>query len=155
VLTTTFTTETGQVRLTHFMSVEAPPDDQHVGLEPVILRLVEGVTGKTLVEVQFSPTFGYASEATRVEPVSGGAVARAGRESLSLACALSLRRADHAGVVGQRTVAAGGRLWLALRYGGDENVAPVALDESEAARALTSTRAYWKLFAPVALRHRP
>lgn len=149
VLTTMFTTETGQVRLTDFMPVEAPPDDsrhQHVGRELVILRLVEGVTGRTPVEVQFATTFGYAGAATRVEPVSGGAIARAGRESVALTSAVPLQRDDAAGVVGRRTVAAGDRLWLALRYGGGD-VAPVALDEAEAERALRSTRAYWEQWA--------
>lgn len=69
VLVTTFATSGGQIRLTDFMPVGAHPRESR------ILRLLEGVTGSTEVEIRFHPTFAYARHSAEITPYDGGVIA--------------------------------------------------------------------------------
>jgi GH15 family glucan-1,4-alpha-glucosidase len=93
VLATTFTTDTGRLRITDLMPVPQRKESRQgedIAASHRVLRLVEGVAGTVECEVRFRPTFNFATEPTLVQPCEGGAVARAREESRVLACSIPL-----------------------------------------------------------------
>ena len=137
VLTTTFTTDTGRVRLTDFMPVPQLPGGS------AILRLVEGLSGSVDVEVAFRPTFDYARAETTATPRPGGALARSGEESLLLTCPVALRQHPSGALVGTTNVAGGERFWVMLTCGRG-GMEPTALTPMEADTALAETLGTWQ-----------
>ncbi len=77
-----------------------------------LLRLVEGLGGDVTLEVVFQPTFDYAATPTTAVAVEGGALARAGGETLALTAPLELRPDGHGGLHGELHVVAGDRTWI-------------------------------------------
>ena len=72
VLTTTFTSDSGQLRVTDLMPMRrrtASRRGEDIGPSHRILRLVEGLAGGVEVEVRFRPTFDYARAATIISPI--------------------------------------------------------------------------------------
>lgn len=148
VLRTTFRTGGGRLRLTDFMPVQ--PRTAGSGVTEIapgrrILRLVEGLAGEVDVEVAFRPTFDYARTETTIAPLPGGAVARAGGESLTLACPVALRPDGAGALRGRFRLAAGERRWVALAYGADAEPGQGADDQADA--ALARTLEYWRAWA--------
>ena len=118
VLATTFTTDTGRIRVTDLMPMgidtgrgRASTHESHR-----ILRLIEGVAGAVECEVRFRPTFRFASGHTEVQPCEGGAVARARDEWLVLACSFPLHNDVSWSVSGRKTIVAGDRVSIAMTY---------------------------------------
>lgn len=139
VLTTTFRTATGQVRLTDFM-----PGPDPAGSSPHrVLRLIEGLAGRLPVQVEFAPTFDYARAGTSIERCPDGAVARSGRESLRLHCSVPLQP-DACGLVGRTEVSAGDRWWITLTYGADADPMISTGEVIDAEAALDRTLRYWQ-----------
>ena len=118
VLTTTFRSESGAVRLTDLM----PARQRRAGaagedIEPScqVLRLVEGLAGEMEIEVEFRPTFDYARAETAISVRPGGAAAHADGATLVSTAPLSSRAARTA-LRGRLRVAAGDRSWVTLSY---------------------------------------
>jgi GH15 family glucan-1,4-alpha-glucosidase len=82
VLETTFTTGTGVVRVTDAMTLPGP------GLSPLreLARRIEGLAGDVVLQWRVIPRFGYATDATRIEPRRPFPVAVSGADALA-ACA--------------------------------------------------------------------
>jgi len=147
VLATTFTTDSGQLRLTDLMPMQrrtASRRGEDSGPSHRILRLVEGLAGNVEVEVHFRPTFDYARAATTITPCPGGAMARAGRESLALSCPIHLQPDASGALVRRVHVAAGERLWMALAYQTDVEPGLADLQVGDADADLTQTLDYWQ-----------
>lgn len=139
VLATTFEAAGGRVRVTDLMPAPGRPTGQ-------ILRLVEGLSGVVDVAVEFRPTFGYARAETDLSPCPWGATARAGTETLRLACSVGLRAGPNGSLTGTAAVSAGDQLWVTLSYrDGDGPADPVSAvaAKAELGRALS----YWEDWA--------
>ncbi len=150
MLATTFTTAGGQVRVTDLMPAHRHPSGTAgAELEPSrrVLRLVEGLAGEVELEVSFRPTFDFARTDTAVSPVPGGAVARAGPESLALTCPVELRADASGAASGRRRVAAGERFWVSLAYRADAPPATLVAQDADADADLAATLAYWQAWS--------
>jgi alpha,alpha-trehalase len=148
ILQTEFETDAGRARVTDFMPAEKRARDrrgQDIAPRRRILRLVEGLSGSVEMEVSFRPTFNFARAETLLEPCDGGAIARAGRDCLTLTCPASLVADDTGALVGSFTVGEGQRAWVALNYlgdaGGGEDIRPPRAESEE---ELERTLRYWK-----------
>lgn len=147
VLATTFNTDTGRIRVTDFMPIGARggrssgngTDGSHL-----VLRLIEGIAGAVDCEIRFRPTFGFAMEPTAVQPCEGGAVARAGEESLILACPIALHNDVSSSVGGRQRISAGDRVWIAMTYRGSGSPASSDFDLSSCDSAMDETMRYWR-----------
>lgn len=147
VLATTFRTGTGRCRVTDLMPIRQDAADHRAvdaNADHRILRLIEGVSGEVELEIGFRPTFDYARAATTVSPCDGGAVARAGDESLVLACPIPVE-ADASGVVGGRaTVSTGDRFWISLTYRATAEPELPSCQDADADHELARTLDYWR-----------
>lgn len=146
VLAAEFKTESGRARLTDFMPVERLTEShrgEDIAPSRRILRLVEGVGGEVEMEVSFRPTFDYARAETAVEACEGGAVATAGREALTLACAVRLSRAESGALTGRFKVREGERVWFALDYFAEGHAEGVGPQRAHADDELKKTLGYW------------
>jgi GH15 family glucan-1,4-alpha-glucosidase len=147
VLETTFADEGGRFRLTDFMPVERLTEShrgEDIASGHGILRLLEGLAGGVDVELSFRPTFDYALAQTEVTLREGGAVARAGRETLVLSCPFRLT-VDAAGVVrGRFRLSEGERVWVTLFYGADAAGADAAPRPANGDQELERTLRYWR-----------
>jgi GH15 family glucan-1,4-alpha-glucosidase len=147
VLTTTFETDDGRVRLTDFMPVEQLAEGRRgedIGSSHRILRLIEGLAGSPEVEITFRPSFDYARAEADIVVADGGAIARSGREALVLSCPAPLGRDDTGAVRGRFRVSRGERIWVSLSYYRDpapEDLKPAAPDGD---RELERTLKYWE-----------
>ena len=147
VLTTTFETDEGRVRLTDFMPVERL-DESHrgedIGSSRRILRLLEGLGGEPEIEVGFRPTFDYARAEGHITADEGGAVARSGAEALVLSCPVGLKLDDAGAARGRLRLRRGERVWVSLSYHAD--AAPEDLKPSPPAgeEELGRTLKYWE-----------
>ncbi|MEP7187593.1 MAG: glycoside hydrolase family 15 protein [Roseiflexaceae bacterium] len=147
VLTTTFRSGSGVVRLTDLM-----PARQRVAgaagadIEPSgrILRLVEGLAGEMELEVEFRPTFDYARAETALAVRPGGAVARANGATLILDCPVELERGANDALHGRLRVAADDRFWITLSYQSETLPAESAPRVPAPDVALAETLAYWR-----------
>lgn len=147
VLATVFESGDGKFRLTDFMPVERLTEShrgEDIAPSYRILRLVEGLDGVADVEVSFRPTFNFALAETVLTPHANGAVARAGREALSLSCPARLKFDDSGALVGHMKVSAHERIWLALDYYPDASRRDVKPALGEFGAELEQTLSYWR-----------
>jgi len=152
VLQTTFTTSSGQMRLTDFMALEPRTRTREgcdVAVSRRILRLVEGLSGDIDVALQFRPTFDYARAGCEVSLVANvGAAARAGKDTLILACAdVDLQPDGAGGLQGKMHIAPGERRWVVLTCGNEGNDSREALRPSGCDQQLARTLSYWEHWA--------
>ena len=158
VLATTFETDTGQLRLTDLMPMQRRTERCSIqGVEPGhrILRLVEGLSGEVDLEVEFRPTFNYASCATTIFPCEGGAGAHANGESLSLACPVCLQPDASGGLSGCLRMTAGERFWIGLTYHTGDEFRSDAFRVRDADADLAQTIEYWREWAARCTYHGP
>jgi GH15 family glucan-1,4-alpha-glucosidase len=148
VLAAEFKTEGGSARLTDLMPVERLTEShrgEDIAPSHRILRLVEGLSGSVEMEVSFRPTFDFARADTTLEACEGGAVARAGREALTLACAAQLRREEESGALaGRFQVREGERVWLALDYFAEADAESARPPRADSDDELKKTLRYWE-----------
>lgn len=151
ILETTFRTGSGKVRVTDFMPVfrrQSSHRGYDVASAGQIIRLVEGLSGEVDLEVTFKPTFNYARDHTRLAPVSGGVIARAGGSFLTLSCpAVSFEVDQHHAARGSLKVREGERHWVVLSDASTEEKARMALHPHDCQRKLTDTEEYWTKWA--------
>ncbi|HST52684.1 MAG TPA: glycoside hydrolase family 15 protein [Pyrinomonadaceae bacterium] len=147
VLCTEFKTAGGRARLTDFMPAERLTEShrgEDIAPSYKVIRLVEGLAGAVEMRIAFRPTFDFARAETRVEVCLGGAVAKGGREALTLSCDCGLRTDESGAVVGVFTVKEGERFWFAIDYftdAGGKDLKPPGADSDE---ELKKTLGYWR-----------
>lgn len=142
VLETTFSTAEGRARVTDLMP--APQQDGgRTAFPHRILRKVEGLAGRPVLDIVFRPTFDYARRSAELHTVPNGAVARGGDELLSLVCPTPLRR-EHDALVGRLTLAAGEQAWIAVTHGKPQHARDeLEITNGEAEIELRRTQDYW------------
>jgi len=145
VLVTNFKTWGGRARLTDFMPVGYRPGrEQGKDLEPShrILRLLEGVSGKTEVEIGLRPTFDFASADTRIEVAENGVVAMGGGQRVSLCCPADFKLGKDGAARATLRLREGQRVWIALAFGEEIDAARKAAIHGET--ELDRTLKYWE-----------
>lgn len=155
VLETLVATVDGRARITDFMPLHEPgaasqrvkldatSQSDRFGVTSRILRLVEGLAGTVELELALKATFDYGRADTALSALpAGGAVARAGRQRLTLdSPGIALRLDDDAALRGRVRVASGERLWIILTV--DEGQDPYPPPRDGDAR-LAATTAGWR-----------
>lgn len=114
LLATTFTTESGVLRLTDLMPLPDPEAEAPV-FPHRLLRRVECVDGEVDVRLVFRPTFDYARRNADFHIRKGSLVATADDEALSLASEHPLQIGGDR-VSGAWSMRAGQRSWLVLNH---------------------------------------
>lgn len=159
VLATEFEAADGRVRLTDFMPARPRSSDKPGEHRPrhSILRLVEGLSGSVDLAIHFHPTFDYVRTPTSVSTCPGGATARCGDQSATLACAvpLDLESDGAGGLVGLLRVSAGERVWFAttIQAAGEPSFGD--FDPAHADAELQDTLEYWESWAATCNYHGP
>lgn len=150
VLETTFTTSTGQARITGLMPIQQRTAGQgnDVGTYRRVLRLIEGLAGEVDLEIFFKPTFGYALVETEIQQATGGAVAHADGQYLTLACpGVDLQSDGNGALHGHLRIQQGEQHWVILTGSNDEDTARSALVPSNCREQLEDTVNYWEQWA--------
>jgi GH15 family glucan-1,4-alpha-glucosidase len=126
-------------RLTDFM-----PAGYRSSREPRqrMLRLLEGLSGASEVEIVLRPTFDFGRVETRVSAVENGVVATGGGERVSLSCPAEFKVDGNGAARAKLRLREGERVWLALVFGQDLHEARVAAVHGEI--ELERTLAYWE-----------
>lgn len=148
VLTTTFRTKTGVLRLVDAMVLELGADEHELRLdEPrALLRRVECLEGSVPVTVEFAPRPEYGLVRPRLEEGDEGLVARGGPDILTLSSTrpLAIHRAT---AVGRFTLSRGDRASFALMHAPIWEEAPAPLGEDEIDRLMERTIEVWRTWA--------
>ena len=133
ILENRFEAPGGSVLLTDFMPVHrrtAVRRGYDVGTSRRIVRLVEGLEGKTILSIDFHPTFNYARSRTSLDRISASTMLAHGEGiflSLHCSAALEFRTNPRGGLRADLEVAAGEKHWLVLT---EANEKKEALDRS-------------------------
>ena len=133
ILQTRWKTATGVAEVTDFM----PPREE--GDPPVLIRLVEGVSGTIDMGVRLTLRFGYGSIVPWVTKTEGGIRATAGPDSVWLRTPVNLTGQGLAHTA-TFAVAAGEAIPFVLTYVPSHQGEPAHLDAS---RTLAETRKFW------------
>ena len=133
ILQTRWETATGVAEVTDFM----PPRED--GDPPVLIRLVEGVSGTVDMGVRLTLRFGYGSIVPWVTKTEGGIRATAGPDSVWLRTPVNLTGQGLAHTA-TFAVAAGEAIPFVLTYVPSHQGEPAHLDAS---RTLAETRKFW------------
>lgn len=147
VLTTTFRSSSGAVRLTDLMPARQRWTDaagKAIEPSPQVLRLVEGLAGEMEIEVEFRPTFDYARAETALAVRPGGAVADANGATLILDCPVELERGANDTLHGGRRVTTDDRFWVTLSYRSETDPTEPALRGPTPDVMLAETLDYWR-----------
>jgi GH15 family glucan-1,4-alpha-glucosidase len=134
ILRTRWETAGGIAEVTDFM----PPRDE--GEPPVLIRLVEGVSGTVEMGLRLTVRFGYGSIVPWVIKTEGGIKATAGPDSVWLRTPVDLTAQGMAHTA-EFTVAAGQAVPFVLTYVPSHYGEPARLD---AAASLEETRKFWQ-----------
>ncbi|SCL16735.1 Glucoamylase (glucan-1,4-alpha-glucosidase), GH15 family [Micromonospora rhizosphaerae] len=116
VLRTVFTTQQGTVALTDALALE-PGARVHIGLRPprVLLRMVEGLSGRVPVVMSFAPRFEYGRVTAYLAQHDSGVAVTAGPTTLTMSASVPLECRD-GDASAQVTVGEGQRETFALAY---------------------------------------
>ena len=115
-----------------------PPRED--GEPPVLIRLVEGVSGTVAMGLRLTVRFGYGSIVPWVTKTEGGIRATAGPDSVWLRTPVDLTARDMAHTA-EFTVSAGQAVPFVLTYVPSHYGEPARLD---AAASLAETRKFWQ-----------
>jgi len=136
ILETVFTTASGVVRLTDFMSRREGSAD--------LVRMVHGLDGEVAMQMELVVRFGYGSVVPWVSRLDNGRLQFvAGPERLLLDTALALRGEDFR-TVGEFTMRAGQEVSLVLNWSPSYRAPPPSL---QAAAALKEVESFWSGWA--------
>jgi GH15 family glucan-1,4-alpha-glucosidase len=148
VLTTTFSVDGGQFRLTDFMPMSDTPAtdvDAMTDGRTTIMRRIEGLVGECDVALEFRPTFDFARAPTHIEILRDGVLARGGEASMHLRSPVPLRDTGPNGVSTHFRLRAGEQLDFCLEYNRD--ITPPDSDMPGVSRLLSETLDYWRNWA--------
>jgi GH15 family glucan-1,4-alpha-glucosidase len=147
VLQTSFETDSGRMRITDFMPVQlAGESHRGEGIRTThrIIRIVEGLSGAVDVDLEFVPTFDYATVSAVLDVHPGGAVAHGGPHQVWLTAPWPLQSGTTGQVRGRRQVMDGDRLPIVLTYSQTTLAGPAPLTAVAVDAALAQTTAYWR-----------
>ncbi len=153
ILESIFASGESKVRIIDFMPVHrrtVSGRGHDVGTSRRILRLVEGVAGKTDLEVYFHPTFDYARGETIIGPERHIGMARKDGHYVSLACPgldLKFEPDLNPGLYGRMHLRNGDRIWLVVTYAEDPDRVLELPTPAHCDQQLSRTREYWKSWA--------
>ncbi len=136
ILVTDFSTDSGAVSLTDFMSIY----DDVSRCEHELVRIVRCHSGSVDLEVVFEPRLDYARDQTQVAVEGRLALARQGGDSLSLSASVSLSAADGA-AHGRFTLREGQWTAFLLRWNDDS---PPNIEDCDVYGKLGKTEAFWR-----------
>jgi GH15 family glucan-1,4-alpha-glucosidase len=131
ILETELETDAGSVRLIDFM----PPR----GLEPDVVRIVEGISGRSEMRLDLRVRFDYGSISPWVYRVDGAWHAIGGPDAVCLRTPVELRQADGS-TVAEFTVDAGQRVPFVLTWYPSNEPVPEPIGAEE---ALAETEGWW------------
>src|SRR5205085_9104825 len=132
VLETEYETEDGAVRVLDFM----PPR----GDAPDIVRIVEGVRGRVLLQTELVIRFDYGSIVPWVRRIDGTRLAVAGPDALCLRTGVELR-GENMTTVADFAVGEGERVAFTLTWFPSNQPAPAEVDPEQ---ALVDTETFWR-----------
>ncbi len=141
ILTTTFRTRTGTLRLTDFMPVSENVERDYEREVHDVYRKVEVVDGEVDVRVSFSPRFDYARAATTLELRGEAVIATGGGEGVILGSSRPGLQVRDATAEATWRLARGESLWLELSYDLD---GARAVDPERLEALLMETGGYWR-----------
>lgn len=144
VLETTFSTNTGQIRLTDLMPVREQSTSNKGASRSKILRHIEGVSGEVDLRVTLKPTFDWGRTQPRFEHHSWGVEVTAGEEALHVSSSLPLVERQSGTLVAEGTVEANEEVWVSLEYVACDRTRTEVLSETSSGRELEATVAYWR-----------
>jgi len=139
ILSTTFESQEGSIKLTDFMPCFMEKGELKVFQE--IHRVVDCLEGTPGLRITFQPRFNYARGKTIIMETREGCVARNQRHHLSLASSLKLLVSDKDQLVNDFRLSRGQRLIFVLKWG---NSSPTHTGKYETSRKLSKTLSYWK-----------
>jgi alpha,alpha-trehalase len=150
VLETTYRTESGTAVLTDAMAVAAidRPHDLGYGAPGILLRRLECVQGTMEVDVTYAPRPEYGLIYPILEPVIGGAAARAGASRLMLSAPAGIQIAGASAAARYRLVA-GQTVSFALQHGFRSEPPLAALGDEEIAARLRDTLQAWRAWSAI------
>ncbi len=147
VLVTTFTTDSGAIRVTDAMPIERTDRTKHgqdVETRHEIVRLMEGLGGRVHLRIACKPTFNFARAKASIEPTDDGVLARGNHHALRLRMPNPGRIQDDGSVVSEFDLAQGERHWVIANFGSDApQELPQSITREDAQNALDRTLEYW------------
>lgn len=144
VLTTSFETGNGKMKLTDFMPVQPLNERTDKSNTRLLLRSIVGLGGDVEVQVSFRPTFDYAKSETSLEVFSGGGLARAGDKALVLRCPAQFKKQIDGSLQTKFHISHGERIWLELLYEENSNATIPEAPRNVPEEILDQTIAYWR-----------
>ncbi len=145
VLQTTFETARGAVTCTDALALGPGTRGHRLGEEApsLIIRQVQGVTGKVDLEVDYAPRTEYGLVAPLLSAIDGGLLGRGGADITVLSSPVALQIGGGS-ACGRFTIRAGERLAFALHHGRPGEPAPLAWSAGDLAMRLDDTVAAWQ-----------
>jgi len=146
VLRTTFRTATGVVTLTDAGAFRRGARGHDIGHESphVLLRSVEGVSGRVEVDIEFAPRMEYGRTVPHLTLIDGGVLARGGPAQLALTCPADFACVD--GTARARiAIEAGDRVDMSISY--HPTFGPRPSRHPRPAPSLEDTLAGWRSWA--------
>ncbi|HEX4921671.1 MAG TPA: glycoside hydrolase family 15 protein, partial [Candidatus Bathyarchaeia archaeon] len=139
VLTTSFETREGFVKLTDFMPCFM--DEGQLKAFQEIHRIIECTQGEAGLKLVFQPRLDYARGRTLLEETREGCIALNGQHRAHLVSTLKLKVSDDDTVASEFRLSKDQRVNFVLKWEGDR---PVPLSKYETGRKLSKTLSYWK-----------
>ena len=139
VLSTSFETPEGIVKLTDFMPCFM--DEGELKAFQEIHRVIECTQGEVGLKLIFQPRLDYARGRTVLEETREGCTARNRNHHAHLASTLKLKISDDDRVASEFKLSKDQRVHFVLNWGGDH---PVPVSKYETGRKLAKTLSYWK-----------
>ncbi|MFH1327388.1 MAG: trehalase-like domain-containing protein [Candidatus Bathyarchaeota archaeon] len=121
ILETIFTTETGKMVLTDFMSIHKTTSSEGIEFHG-IHRKIRCNEGEVQLKIEFKPRFDYARAQTILDVEPNGVIAKNSDETLTLSAKIPLKLNDGK-VVAEFKLAKDEEEWFIIRYG-DKNICP-------------------------------
>lgn len=148
VLETTFSTDSGQMRLTDLMPLRGELGSEEESDEDAspskILRHIEAMSGQVDLEVVLEPTFDWGRTQPSFERRSWGVEVTGGDETLRVSSSFNFEEREAGRWVADARLEEGQSAWVCLEYGDDQRSEPEALDQSSVERQLDATVAHWQ-----------
>jgi GH15 family glucan-1,4-alpha-glucosidase len=145
VLETTFTASSGSLTLVDALAMGANERGHDIGggAPGLLLRQVEGVTGRVELEMEYVPRTEYGLIHPLLNSVDGGIAGRGGADLTMLSTPVKLE-IQAGGAGGRFSVAAGERVAFGLDYGQLDQVPPRLWSQDELAQRLADTLSGWR-----------
>ena len=150
VLETTFVAAAGTVTVVDALALGADDRGHELGRDApcVLLRQVQGVTGRVEMELEYVPRTEYGLISPLLREIDGGIEGRGGADITVLSAPVGLK--TEAGAAGGRfSVSAGERLAFGLHYGQPAGRMPHVWSQGELVQRLDDTVTGWRSWSDI------